>query len=709
MFEKINKLGAFRCSLQVCIATLAFSSAPSYAQLEEIVVTAQKREQNLQAVPITVTVHTAEQLEQAGVDSMTDLTLATPGLNYSITTVTAQPFIRGVGTDSFAPGTEASVATYVDGVYLSTMASGLFSFNNIDRIEVLKGPQGTLYGRNSTAGLINIITAKPNGETRGNFNVGLGNYDTTEAGGYYTTGLTDKLAADISLTFRDQGDGYYHNQVTGNSITREEGLYLRSKWVYTASDDLELTLIGDYSDYDNTLATIRQPGQGTVAAVPASTYTTEPGQYNASFDPIGAVEQQGFSARVDWDLGSVQLVSISAYREDDVDQYLDGDDSSIRGADIFTTFTHEQVTQEFQLLSNNESGVEWIVGLFYQNSDNAIDPLRVVVGGNDASPALNTSISSTTKAGALYGQASFSLSDATSLTVGGRFNYDEKDHQSALIPGVSSKEDWSEPTWRLALDHTLNDNVLLFSSYSRGYKSGAFNTLTVGPHKAVDPEIVDTFEVGMKADFLDNRLRLNSALFYTIFEDIQVRAQAEDNTTVSITNAARGEIFGLDADLTAAVSDNFTLRAGVSILDATYDMFDRASHFDPNPANIGGNTENFRSAAGNSLIRTPDWTFNLGGEYAFDIGSAGSMVASFNYFITDDIPWDPSGRVTTDGYDVANANLTWTPTASDFQVQIWAKNVFDELYENYVVPSNNDDRFSYAQPRTYGVKLSYQF
>ena len=708
MLEFPNRSGTREFAVLVCGAALLSISMPSYGELEEVIVTAQKREESLQSVPVTVTVHTGEQLEQAGVDSMTDLTIVTPSLNYSITTVSAQPFIRGVGTDSFTPGTEASVATYVDGVYRSTMASGLFALSNVERIEVLKGPQGTLYGRNSTAGLINIVTAKPDGQTRRNFSIGYGNFESLEGTAYFTSGLSDRLAADLSIGFRDQGEGYYDNLVTGNSIVREEGLYLGSKWVFSASDTVELTVVADFADYANTLATIRQPGPGTVPGVPAGTYTTEPGQYNASFDPVGDVEQWGLSARLDWDLGSMQLASISAYRVDDVDQYLDGDDSSIRGADIFTTFTHEQVTQEFQLLSNNDGSVEWIAGLFYQHSDNAIDPFRVVLGGNDSAPVLSTGVSSDTEALALFGQVSFGVGEATSLTLGGRLNYEEKDHQSRLIPGVSSSEDWTEPTWRIAVDHQMSDEVLLYGSYSRGFKSGAFNTLVPAPHPAVDPEIVDTFEFGAKADLLDRRLRINSAVFYSDFQDIQIRAQAEDNATVSVTNAARGEILGFDADLTAVVSDRFSLRAGVSLLDATYKEFDRASHFDPNPPNVGGNTENFRSAAGNSLIRTPDWTLNLGGDYVHEMADNRRIVASFNYFVTDDVPWDPSGRVTTDGYGVANASVAWE-SSNGFQVQLWAKNLFDELYENYVVPSTNDDRFSYAQPRTYGLKISYAY
>lgn len=678
-------------------------SEPDANTLEEVVVTAQKRSERLQEVPIAITALTATQLERANIQTTMDLTFGTPSLYFSQTTVFAQPFIRGVGTDSFSPGNEASVATYVDGVYIANMNAGTFALNNVERIEVLKGPQGTLYGRNSTGGLINVITATPRQTFVARGNVSYGNYRRVAGQAYVSGGLARGIAADLAVSVSDQGRGYYRNVATGNRIVFEDGTYLRSKVVAELGSIGTFTLAGDYADFRNTLANARQPAQGTVPALAAGTFSTRPGDYYNTRDDLGRAKDWGVAGTFSLDFDAVRLVSITAWRRTKGEQYLDGDDSSRPISETPTNQSFRQFTQEVQILSPTGSAFDWIVGAFYMNADGGWDPIRVFANGVQVNQAFLFS-RSTSLAG--FAQANLEIGSRGKLTVGARYSYDKKDYRRSSAPGADVADSWRRPTWRLSYDHRVSDTTLAYASYNRGYKSGVYNTL-FGPPVSVDPEIVDSFELGLKNELFDRRVRFNVAAFYTDFRDIQVRSQQPGNAAVSLQNAAAARIYGLDADLYAALGRDLQFQLGFSWLNARYTDFPRAEIYVPRAT--GGNQLTIGDASGDPLPRTPKFSGNVGVNYDHRFADESRIFASANLYLADTIYWAPGARVKSDPYGVLNGTIGYAFPGNHFTIEAFARNLTDARYPSYFVPSANADRISYAVPRTYGVKAGFRF
>ena len=692
--------GHLAVALQATAQTDTNPDAEARDVLEQIVVTAQKRSENLQDIPIAITALTSQQLDRYRIESPMDLTYATPGLNFSQTAVFAQPYIRGVGTDSFAPGNEASVATYVDGVYIASMNAAIFGLNDVERIEVLKGPQGTLYGRNTTGGLVNIVTRTPTQDLQLETNASYGNFGRIGAQAYAAGGLTSNVTADLAVSYSHQDDGYYRNTASGNRIVFEDGTYLRTKVVAELGEHSRLTVAGDYSDFRNTLANTRQPAVGSIPALPAGSYSTVPGRYANTQDDVGDVEDWGVSANYAVDFDALRFVSITAYRDTAGDQYLDSDDSALPISETPTHQEYEQFTQELQILSPAGAPFEWIAGLFYLDADAGWDPVDVYANGVRVNSAVLYS-ASTSIAG--FGQATFDVGERGSFTLGGRYTYDKKDYRRSFAPGADVDASWERPTWRVAYDHRLSEQTLGYVSYNRGYKSGVYNTL-FGPAVAVDPEIVDSYEIGLKNDLLDRRLRVNLATYYTEFKDIQVRSQQPGNAAVTLQNAAEAEIYGVDGEIAAVLSERLQLQVGFSWIHGEYTQFDRAEIYVPRPT--GGNLLTIGDASGNPLPRAAELSGNIGLTYNHLLAEKARVYGGANYYYTDDIPWEPSGRVVTDAYGVLNGTLGYTLPGGRYSIEVYGRNLTDERYANYVVPSANADRTSYAPPRTYGVRFS---
>lgn len=713
---------AARTAVQISI--LCGASFPAYAQptaegsrsservgVAEIVVTAQRREERLQDVPISITALDSTLLEQSSIQTTTDLSLVVPSLNFSQTAAFAQPYIRGIGTDSFAPGNEASVATYVDGVYIANMSSAVFGFNNVERIEVLRGPQGTLYGRNSTGGVVNVITRSPEQEFSFEGNVGYGKFDVLEGSAYISGGIAENLASDFAVTFREQGDGYYPNLATGGRVAQEEGIYLRSKTVFEPSERLRIEGSVDYANYRNTLANSRQPRPGSNPVIPTGgepgvpVISFEPGKYYSNaVENLNEVEDYGASLTANLDLDSLTITSITAYRHADHNQNQDTDDTGIDAGRNMIALTYDQFSQELRIASNNAGSINWIAGVYYLWADAGFDPATIIARGN---VVLEASLFSETESIAGFGQVSFDIFQNGQLTIGGRYTWDRKDYRRTIAPGQDVSESWQEPTWRVSYDHRLGD-VLLYASYNRGYKSGAYNT-AFGPGVPVNPEIVDAFEAGFKADLLDRRLRVNLAAFHTDYRDIQVRAQAPGNIAVTLQNAASARIYGVEAEVVARVSQEWNVQAGLAWIDAEYTDFPGAEVFSPFPDGRPGNQQEIIDASGNPLPRTPKFSGSVSVNYDHSFANDSRIYGTSMIFYSGRRYWEPSARIFDDSYFLVNGTLGYAFPGDRFAVEIWARNLLDTTYGNYFVTSNNADRFSYAPPRTFGARAKFQF
>ena len=701
--------------------------------LEEITVTAQRREQTLQSVPIAITALTAGSMDSSGVSDLADLPLVTPGLVMTVSRGSTTPYLRGVGTQAGDPGGTSSVATYVDGVYYSAPMNGLFSFNNIERIEVIKGPQGTLFGQSATGGLIHVITRDPKSEASGDVKVSYGNYDTSSLSLYQTVGVTDTLATDVSFWGTYQGEGYGKNLYRGNDVNYRREYAVRNKWLWTPGDATRVTVALDYGANSNDAGQTRTLLAGTFGAgrTPArgDGYDT---QANLDND-VDASSYTG-SLRVEQDFGDLKFTSTSAYRHVESSADFDQDTTPLgapAGVDAIFREDTDSFQQEF-LLNGTNGRLDWTAGVFYFHDDASITPVSFIAGPVGLR-GWRIDRYATQKLDSLAGfaQGTFSLTDQTRLTAGLRYTKDRRfvegvdDVVIATVDGpiagrapvppgfpvvlspfvkVKQHTDFEEPTWRLALDHNFTSDLLAYASYSRGYKTGQYNVVSY-TNAAAKPEVLDSYEVGFKADLLGHTLRVNGAAFQYNYKDIQLLRVIAGGAQV--VNAAESRIRGLDLETIWFATDNLQFSGSLSILDGKYTDYPDAEAFVPNPA--GGNTRvaNY-DATGNKTLNTPDWTLNLTANYSVPV-AIGTLNFNVTYLHSDDINYSVDTVGVQDAYDVVNARIGLTSGDKRWGVAVYGRNLTDEEYWLSMSRSTLGDLISLNPPRTYGLELSYSW
>jgi iron complex outermembrane receptor protein len=684
--------------------------------LEEIVVTAQRRSENLQKVPIAVTVLSAADLAEKGVDNVELLATTVPGLTYSETGTLGTPRIRGIGVAFVAGGNENSVATYVDNVYYASASSSILSFNNISQIAVLKGPQGTLFGRNATGGLIQITTRDPSQTFSGLADVTVGNLNTYGTNLYVTGGLMEDLAADLAVHFKDQIDGFGKNLFTGNDINKTRDLALRSKIKGQLGDSTAATLILDYGRV-HSINPVFRPLYGSLP-LDGKSYTGGPFDMNAEVDPLSTLSQYGVSLDVRHDFGFADLVSITAHRHSDY--YYRADLDGEPEVYIYTPGVHipdRQFSQEIQLVSANSGPFTWQAGAYYFWGKGSYDP--VVVAIPLFGIVSNTATSQTTNSAAGFGQAAYAFTDATSLTLGARLTAETKriDASGSVFvtdPGLSIPQGpihasitATRPTWRAALDHKLTSETMVYASYNRGFKSGGFDPASTTVAVPFKPEVLDAFEVGVKSEILDRRLRINAAGFYYDYRNIQLNSFTTGFS--SIYNGKSAKIDGLDMDLTAAATDHLSFTMGLSII---HDRFGDFPIGETAQLATGGIVAlpDAVSAKGKRLPNTPDWQLNVGAEYAIPL-SSGSVVLAADFFHSDKWYSTPENRTFQKPYNVTNTSATWLFGPGErHSLKLWGRNLGNVAYAiQSVIQVPTGDLEAVGEGRTFGVTLGTKF
>jgi iron complex outermembrane receptor protein len=694
--------------------------------LQEIVVTAQKRGENLQVTPLTITALTAEIAAAKGVDGTADLQLVTPGLVFADSGIAPAIYLRGVGTQDTSAGQESSTPVYVDGVYYSDLPAGFTHFNNVERIEVVKGPQGTLFGRNATGGLIQVITRTPGREPEFNASVTAGNFEAYGARVYAATPIRESFAIDFAGDYYDQGEGWGTNRFNGRDVYDSTTIALRSKLVWTPGEATTATLAVDYGNREDS------SGSGAIdrdalGAFLRQRFTGDFYDINTNLQPLEDATNEGASLKIEHDLAWGRFTSLTAYREYELESVFDQDRESINGIDVFIRDTDDQFTQELQVQSLPDSRIIWIAGVFYLDVKTDLTNFDLsglalaMAGGFSFTPAQMD-----TESYAGYAQITLPVGAATKVTLGARYTRDERDIAATSITGAfgtnpvaiaTPSKSWSEVTWRASVDHRFNDDLMVYASVSRGFKSGTYNMFSPAT-PPVDPELLDAYEIGLKSEFLGNRLRVNIAPFYYEYEDIQLSQAFQASTR--LFNAAKATIQGVDLELVAKVSDGLMLDASVGYLDAEYDEFPNAPFTIPNPGvcdpagiqppvqtgpRTGGNRNCIFDASGTEMIRSPDVTFTLGARYEWDT-SVGHFEANANYFHSGEFKYEPNGRLTQPSYGVLNAVLGWRDPSGKFGMRLWGRNLTDEEYFTNRI-SSVTDTFAAAAPLTYGITLDY--
>jgi iron complex outermembrane recepter protein len=671
-------------------------------ELQEVTVTANRRSENLQKVPMTVNVVTAESLANQGITDSASIQNAVPGLNIGNVAGFSEPFIRGIGTTATSAGSEASVATYVDGVYIASETAALFNLNNIAQVEVLKGPQGTLFGRNATGGVIQILTKDPTQETKIDASIGYANYQTYEGSLYATAGIAPNLAADFAV-YANKQDGGWGHYADGQKAYTGDDVSLRSKWLWTPTVGTRVTFTGDYS------RNVSQEGLA-FSIYPGAIGST--GQRSGGFyDPSGSYSygidtQEGASLKIEQDLGWARLINIAAYRHAEFHAPFDYDDQQAQ-LEYATFFLPSRTTsEELQLASAESSAIKWIVGAIYFSSDSADDPLELQI----PFATIRAFAPQTDKSYALYGQTTVPLPGNNDLTLGGRYSIDQISingfasvNGSPPLDPAAQSERYGKPTWRIAFDHEFDPDLRGYVSYNRGIKSGLYNEDTYFA-PAVKPEELDAYEVGFKTEVLEHRLKVNASSFFYNWRNIQVVEFS--GASQFYVNAASAHIYGVDLDLATAPFHDITLNGGVSWAHGRYTSFPNAPANLPAPG--GGNTSATVDATGNDTVHTPAYSANLVANYALRLPTA-TLDLNASYSYNSSYYWEPDNRLSQPAVNLVNVAAIWRPTSASWDVKLWAKNLLSEKYYVAAQSTPFGDQASAAAPLTYGITFGVHY
>ena len=723
------------------IALATSSQAFSQAMLEEVIVTATKRAESLQDVPVTVTAFTADTIQEAGIINADDLAVLTPALsiNTNFSPFNARMTIRGIGTAQNDPALEPSVGLFVDGVFFGRTGLGASDLTDIERIEVLQGPQGTLYGKNTNAGAISVVTKMPNiEETEGYLEAGVGNYGMGEVTAAASGPLSDTVAYRLSGNMR-QRDGYFDN-AGGDDLNDADDWNVQGKLLWEATDQLSFLLNATHVERDTTCcgadAIQSESVNNLLAGRGLPSDRNDPFDYDVAVDVDSQfdLESDLISVTIGYDSDWGSITSITAWNDYEYSQSTDADRSQL---DIFyienEQYAGDSISQELRINSELGDSIEYQLGLFYleQTTERGKgqpftfigeDFLTIGVQQDLALPAPLPFLAAPgdflvadnvwdTETLAVFGQATWHIGDTWHLTGGIRWTDEEKEASlfteststapSEAILGLSLLDSVAAPVdadferstdnvdWLMRLSHDVGDSAMVFISASTGTKSGGFNGVSGGPDGPEDREFDDeettNYELGIKSTALDNRLRINATAFYTVVENYQQQEQNPTGVGTFVSNEAEIEVSGIDLDVAAQPLPNLTLTAGLLYMH-DYDI-----------------TEGVNK--GQELDFTADLTANLGATVVFPLANGG-IFARADYMYMN----DHQSGVFVEDREVVNGRLGWRN--NNWNISVWGKNLTDDEYVSLGAETfsfSGMDAFFLAPPRTYGATLRYDF
>lgn len=694
-------------------------AVPAYGQdgeskgLEEIVVTAQHRQESLRDVPIAVNAISANALQNIGVSDTSALVQAVPSLNFTRSGPSGIFVIRGVATPNGAAGEEGSTAVYIDDVYMPDLASTVNSFNNVQRIEVLNGPQGTLFGRNAVGGLIRVITREPGDEATVNAQVGIGNYDMFTGKLYASTPLSDEVAVDIAFTGQEQGRGFGFNPTLNKRVRAQDFWGLRSKLVARPVDALKITIAGDYYHSNDTSATYLwpldyDPRTGTLAGKTASQDSL------SEFPNITRIRAWGMSGKAELDLGDVTLTSISAYRSLKNTSNFDVEGQAADIYHILYPARNRTFQQELRLSSNSTDPLSWQIGAFYLHMNTSVDQTQ---GGSLLRGTTSRIIArGVTDSISVFGEVTYRLTPTTHVTGGIRWTRDSRKLPvgyidtflgTTLLSRATSPVDsasYENVSFRTALRQDVTDNINVYASVNKGFKSGQFN-LQAPNLPAVDPQTIMAYEAGLKGDLFDRRLRLNLAVFHYDIDDYQIRTTYPNpngpGVITGLYNAAKVKVDGVDANAEVAVSDRLHVTAGASWLNSRFSQFGgpgtgiiAPGYF---PATDPGN------ATGNRTPMAPRLTLNLVGTYTIPFDNGSELRLTAGYMHKSSYVFEPDNVLRQPSYGLFNGSIEFKAT-DNYSVELYMRNAGNEVYN--VQMATVAPAYALAgAPRQYGLNF----
>lgn len=713
---------------------------------EEIVVTAQKRVERLQDVPLTITVITPRALERQTITNLTDLQQAAPELNY-----TGQPSpgysIRGSGTQSFTRSSENNVLVVVDGVVQGQLTPPTTSLFDLERVEVLSGPQGMLFGKNASAGVVNIVTASPQlNLVQGKARVTLGEDGVATLNGLVNVPLGSTAALRVTA-IHDRRDGWLFNRFNNQRVGDRKTSGVRGRLLFAPTDALRINLVADSEvekGGNNVWSSrIAAPGTATSIAGRLASCGVVPGPDNVDICIDGPssrrIVSRGGSGQVDYDLGPATLTSITAYRAFERESDTDSDTRPINALNNNAAYDDiGQWTQELRIASDGRQFVEYVAGLFYYDYDYRS---RTDQSGTlGALPFVTTRSQNeqiAQKSKAIFGQANVNLTEQITLIAGGRYTWDElrARFQSFVDPALGirfgaftppdtigdTKVETENFSWRLGGQFKPNRDLTFFATVSRGYKGPAANVI-IGNSAApriVKPEIPTNYEIGFKTALLDRRVNLDVSLFRTDVKDFQAQTVATSGTVTQFvfTNADELKFRGAQVNLYARPVEGLNLNAGLLYNRARYGNFIvpcNAPFLTGCTAGPAGNTIN---AEGRQLANAPKWKVTIGGGYEAPVSSAlkAFVDASMAYRSKAPTSPTPDPNLVIGGYKLVDGRLGVRDADNRWSIALFARNLFDEraptlIFRDPLSPSGNyNQSFNQSAFRVLGLTVDVGF
>jgi iron complex outermembrane receptor protein len=696
-------------------------------ELSEIIVTAERRSERLQDVPLSVTVLSPEALAAAAITSTEDLPLITPGLRMDSGGIYTQPVIRGITTYQTYVSSDANIATYIDGVYQQAMLGAIYELPDVQQIEVLKGPQGTLFGRNATGGAILINTFDPNlTTTTGNFVAAGGNYNSGLAKAYISTPIVqDKLAASVTL-YADHTDGQMLNLQNDKRYSPVDNYVLRGKLRFDPWDGGDFVLSGSWSkrkDYQDLRNNFLNGNNVSRPFVPPSQLAVQPDTFSTYFNSNFYDYKGDVNLRGTIDLGPGKLKTTSAYTRTSTQLLLDCAGVPLElCATYFPVATTQTYSEDIVYTTDQLGKFHATVGADVYNNRGVNLPLLYVVPPFSLSDNIWTE--DTTMAYAAFGELNYELTDQFSLTGGLRYSREKKAAYFATTSAFTlntitpqppipllGQDTWDAVTPRASLLYKATDRTNLYFTYSQGFQSGAFNTVAAQA-TPVAPEEIKSYEAGLKSSVTDN-LNVEAAFFYYDYTDLQVATifnLPNGTYTQVITNAANAKIYGSELNANWRITPEFSVKLGGTYLHARYADFSTASV--DVPIYVGGlptgNTNIKRDASGNTMIGSPTITVNLIPRYT-KATSVGTFDFQSTFYYSTKVYYDVGDRIQQPSYVNLNATAMWQPVGSQWQFGLWGRNLTNKLTIVATIIDSTGDALQYSPPRTYGARVKYSF
>ncbi len=701
---------------------------------ETLTITARRREETVQQVPAAVTAFSALSLRDMGANDLEDLGVSVPNVNIVLgrgSSSSANIFIRGLGQPDALQSFDPGVGVYLDDVYMSRIQGALFKIFDIERIEVLRGPQGTLYGKNTIGGAIKLVTRRPGNEFEAFGEVTAGRFGRVDGKAFFGGPIIEDKVAFSASFLTSNRDGIVKDPATGRKFNDDNTIVTRAAIVFTPTDNFDADLSFDYTRQRTELTLGRQEsdlqqvdlllGARTILPAPTTEYDFT-GSTGFADDRGQELDHWGISLRMSWEASdALTITSITAYRELKPDFYIDIDATPFEIGDVFVGIDQSQFSQELRFHYVQD---RWdvIFGVYYLDEENVSEQLAfaddfLTFAGAPLTFLRTIDDDLDTTSLAAFVDVTFDITDRLSISGGVRYSYDRKKYfrtTDAILSGAlfdqfafEDRESWDAVTPSFSIDFQATDDLLVYARVARGFKSGGFNGRANAPgeEEAYDPEFVWTYEVGLKAEFADRRVTANLAAFYNDYKDFQARVSAIldpdaplPDFAFPVLNAANIETYGIELELNAQVTDEFLLFGSLGYLKANYKEFMDA----------------FRDRSDDPVPFAPKWTIQMGAAYTMEISNWGTATVRLdgNYKARHYLSVDIRDVLSQDGFWLLNASLTLEPDDGNWYFITAFRNITDEVYKTDAQEFSsvgNIQTAYYGDPFTWSITLGVSF